>query len=190
MPVPKRLEQLNPPPDPPKNLKELYSNKIFIYLTDTQKQKYNNLKGDNTWSQIGRKALKVYFEGAHTLKLPNIEDYLREIVALVTHQQLPITQPRSKEDDAIWIKAKNQAIKRMEIQKPFHVDFGDCVNELKERFDDKENKGLETVPFSVQMQHRAGTDRGSYDDFVRKAELNKQGFENCKWKQKIKEVKV
>lgn len=135
-PDPLKVSMLNPPPEI-KIIPERYNNKIFIYLTDSMKQKYEALKGnDETWSQIGRKALKAYFEGSHTIQMPNIEDYLREIVALVTHQQLPITQPRNLEEQEKWDLARKQAIARKTIQEPLHLDFRQaCIPLLKEKFE-------------------------------------------------------
>lgn len=188
-----KVAHLHPPPLP-KIIPEKYEKKIFIYLTDSLKKKYEILKGeDETWSQIGRKALKAYFEGSHTLQMPNIEEYLIEIMALITHQKLPITQPRNKGDESLWIERKKQAIERMEIQKPSHVGFEDCVNELNERFEGNENKGLESVEIEErkeltkqELKEVAFENRESYKDFLRQKQATKNSFADCKWKVKGK----
>ena len=197
-PDPLKVRMLSPPPET-KIVPEKFNNKIFIYLTDTLKNRYEVLKGDNeTWSQIGRKALKVYFEGAHTIQMPDIEEYLREIVALVTHRTLP-TQPRNLDEQAKYDLARSQAKSRQTVQKGAYEKIGkELVKEIKVRFkEDKENFGLESVEVEEveeltkqELKEKASENKSSYVDFLNKSQLTKQSFAGCKWKQQIKEVIV
>lgn len=194
MPVPDKLKvaHLHPPPIL-KIVEEKYEKKIFIYLTESLFLKYEAMKGDDKWSQVGRKALKAYFEGSHTLQMPNIEEYLIEIMALITHQKLPITQPRNRGNESLWIERKKQAVERMEIQKPSHLGFKECVNELNERFEGNENKGLikvEIVKDEIELtkhelKEKASENKGSYMEFLAKSKQVKASFADCKWKVKV-----
>jgi len=64
-----KIRMLNPPPVPI-IYKERYTEKIFVYLTKTLKDQYSKImeKMDETWSQIGRRAFKYYFEGLERLE--------------------------------------------------------------------------------------------------------------------------
>ena len=194
-PDPLKVRMLSPPPEP-KIVPEKFNNKIFIYLTDTLKNRYEILKGDNeTWSQIGRKALKIYFEGAHSIQMPNIEEYLREIVALITHQKLPITRPRNLDEQAKYDLARSQAKSRQTVQKGAYEKIGkELVKEIKESHK-KENFGLETLEIEEkeveiltkqELKEKASENKSSYVDFLNKSQLTKQSFAGCKWKKEVK----
>ena len=194
-PIP--LEKLKPPPLP-KIIEEKYNNRISIYLTDFLKTKYEALMDENEkWSEVGRKALKVYFEGAHSIQMPDIEEYHREIVALVTHRQLP-TQPRNLEEQEKWDLARKQAVARKVVQEPLHLDFrAECVPELKEKFakvgeiEDWKERYTEMGLEHTEIHKSPKVDDKAFNEFLSLTkELNKKGFADCKWKQQVKEVAV
>jgi len=195
-PDPLKIKMLHPPPIPKKVI-ELYNNKVFIYLTESLKNKYETMKGDDTWSQVGRKAFKAYFEGSHTLQMPDIESYLREIVALVTHRPMPITKPRSKEDEAKWDEVRKQIKARTKVQKGEYEKIGkELVKEIKITHK-KANYGLESVEIkekeelsNQEIKEMVSKNKQSYLDFLSKSKQVKASFADCKWKQQIKEVIV
>jgi hypothetical protein len=190
---------LNPPPEP-KIVKERKNKKIFFYITESMKKNYEALKGDNTWSQIGRKAFKQYFDGedgnVHKIS-PNIEAILYDAIAIMKGLKLP-TQPRNLEEEAKYDEARKQAVARKEVQVPLHINFrAECVPELKEKFKKVEEIEDWKERWEVMGLEHAEThespkvDDKSFADFINLTkELNQKGFENCKWKKKNKEVIV
>jgi hypothetical protein len=195
MPTPDQLKprMLNPPPVA-QIPEEHYDQKIIIYLTETKKNEYKQLKGDNTWSQIGRKAFKQYFDGedgnVHKIS-PNIEAILYDAIAIMKGMKLP-TQPRNIEDDAKWIQAKEDAKDRkkqqIDVYKPIKKEL---IDEIEFR-QGQVNYGLEKAEIEPkkelskeELKKKVTMNTNSYEEFMTLTkQLNQKQFEKCKWKQK------